>query len=198
MKQAPKGKLLLLGTKEIKKKDLDLYVSAVASEIGYTLILNKELNQIQVIPSRDVRYNGGRLHTDIEKVPDNYNHTMFSMRLKYAKSGVLSRNMRPFMSRYGRIIDERNANTLILSDTGKNIRRLHKLISSIDTNEFANRVKFLSELNKQCKTIVKTEISTIEFIKDQHILFIIVFSLIFGIMGFGFRGYMIKKIEGGW
>jgi general secretion pathway protein D len=198
MTEAPKGKLLLLGSKNINKENIDLYISAVTSEVGYTLIHNKELNQVQVIPSRDVRYNGGRLHTDINKVPDNYNHTMFSMRLKHAKAHVISRNMRPFMSRYGRIIDERNANTLILSDTGKNIKRLHKLIMSIDTAKFAKRVDFLKELNKKGKTVIETKISTLDFIRDQHVLFIIIFSLITGIMGFGIRGYMMKRIEGGW
>jgi type II secretory pathway component GspD/PulD (secretin) len=198
MTEAPKGKLLLLGPKKIKKEKIDLYISAVVSEVGYTFVLNKELNQIQVMPTRNVRYHGGKLYSEIENVPDSYNHAMFSMKLKHAKAGNLSRNMRPFMSRYGRVIDEKTANTLIISDTGKNIKRLYKLVKSFDTSEFEQNVKFLKKINKKGKEVVETEVSTLDFIKDQHILFIIIFSLIAGIMGFGLRGYLMKRVEGGW
>lgn len=197
MDEGPSDKIFLFGSKTIKKENIDLYISAVVAEVGYTILQDKELNQIRVIPSRDIRYNGRALYTDISHVPDDYNYTMFSMRLKHALARDITRNMRPFMSRYGRIIEERNSNTLILLDTGKNVRRLYELISSVDNEKFSERVRFLEDLNKEGKRIVEKKISTLDFVRDQHVLFIIVFSMITGILGFGVRGYLMKRIEGG-
>ena len=198
MKDPPKRNLFLMGPKNIKKEKIELFISAVTSQIGYTIFSNKKLNQIKLLPSRDVRYHGEGLYIDIKNVPDNYHHSMFSMKLKHVIASTISRGMRPMMSRYGRIIDGKNPNTLLISDTGKNIHRLHKLISELDVPKFAERAKFLEELNKKGTAVVETKTSSLDFIKDKHILFIFVFSLIGGILGFGIRGYMIKRIEGGW
>jgi len=124
-----KGTLKLYGVKKIPHEDIDLFISAVADQTGYTILKNEKLNQIEVINSRDIRYRGGKIYTEIKDVPRDYNHVQFVTRLNFIEASEVSRNMRPFMSRYGRVIDEKNANTLIIADTGKNIHRLAELIS---------------------------------------------------------------------
>jgi type II secretory pathway component GspD/PulD (secretin) len=187
------GRIYLYGVKEIKKKDLDLYISAVAAEGGYTLIRNEELNQIEVINSRDIRYKATKLFQNISDVPDTYNHYKFLVKLNYVKANELSRNMRPFMSRYGRIIDENNANSLIISDSGKNIHRLHKIIQELDKKSYLKRVASVDDFNeKHKKKIIKKE-SILSLIKDQHILFLIAFSLMGGIIGFGISTHLNRK-----
>ncbi len=198
MDQVPKGELQLLGPKKIKKADIDLYLSAVLEKTGYTLIENRPLNQIQIIRTRDVRYSGSTYYEKINDVPDNYNHAIFSINLEHANSRILTKNMRPFLSRFGRIIDGRTSDTLTLAGTGKNIHRIHKLIRDIDTPDFPKRVAYLKELNESGNTVTEKEISVLDFIKNQHILFIVAFSLIAGIMGFGIRGFVMKKVEAGW
>lgn len=120
------------------------------------------------------------------------------MRLKYVESYDIARNLRPFITRYGRVIDEKNANTIILADTGKNIHRIHKLIEKLDTSDFLVRKKKVEKINSTAKREVKKNKSVLEYIKDQHVLFLIAFALIGGIIGFGTRGYLMKRIEGGW
>lgn len=193
-----RGKLRLYGTKTILKQDMELFISAVADQTGYTLLKTENLNQIEVINSRDIRYRGSKIYTDIKDVPENYNQVQYVTRLKYIEASEVSRNMRPFMSRYGRVIDEKNANTLIIADTGKNINRLAQLISKIDTKEYLESQKFIDELNSKSKKEITKKENLLTFISDQHILFIIAFSFIGMILGFGIRGYSIKKIEGGW
>jgi general secretion pathway protein D len=193
-----KGKAFLYGVKKIKKEEIDLYISAVASQAGYTILSNTELNQIEVINSRDIRYRSTKLYTDINNVPDNYNHVQFIMKLKYIEARDISRNFRPFMSRYGRIIDERHANTLVISDTGKNVNRLYKLAKALDTKAYVDRKDFIKKINDNAKKEIIKKESVLDFIQNQHVLFLIVFCFIGGFLGFGIRGYMMKKIEGGW
>lgn len=193
-----KGKLKLYGVKKIPHNEIDLFISAVADQTGYTILKNEKLNQIEVINSRDIRYRGGKIYTNIDDVPMDYNHVQYVTHLKYIEASEVSRNMRPFMSRYGRVIDEKNANTLIIADTGKNIHRLNKLISKIDTEEYQESKIYIENLNSSAKKKITKKKNLLKFISDQHILFIIAFLLIGIILGFGIRGYSIKKIEGGW
>jgi hypothetical protein len=66
----------------------------------------------------------------------------------------------------------------------------------MDTVQFESRVKFFKNLNDTDLVPTKTETSFLEFIKSQYVLLLIAFSLIGGIIGFGLRGYLMKRIEG--
>lgn len=188
-----KGNVDLYGVKEIKDKDLDLYISAVLSESGYTIVKTESLNQIEIINARDIRYKSSKVYKDIKNVPQDYNHVLFVRKLKFAPASDVSRNFRPFMSRYGRIIDVKRSNSIIISDTSKNIHRLSKLIDLLDVKEYSSRVKEVNKINEDnTKTVVKKK-SLLSVLKDWHVLFLIVFSFIGGIMGFGFANYLNRR-----
>jgi general secretion pathway protein D len=188
-----KGKIDLYGVKEIKEKDLDLYISAVAAEAGYTIIKTESLNQIEVINARDIRYKSTKVYKNIEDVPKDYNHAMFVRKLDFVAASDVSRNFRPFMSRYGRIIDEARSNSIILSDTGKNIHRMTKLIDLLDVKVYSQRIEQVNKLNeKSTKAIIKKK-SILSVLKDWHVLFIIVFSLFGGIIGFGISNILNRR-----
>lgn len=195
----PKGKLNIFGKKSIKKEDLDLFISSALNQMGYTSLYMKELNQLKVLSTRDVRYNESGVYDDIEKLPRDYTHVKFILPLKYVNGSYISRNMRPFMSRYGRIIDDKLSNKLIISDTAVNIHRLYDLIKKLDTKSFKERREKIEEINKKKGFVeIKETTSFMSFLTDQYVLFIIIFSLIGLIIGYGLRGHMIKKVEGGW
>ncbi len=187
------GKTFLYGKKEIKKEELDFFASIIADENGYTMVVRKHLNQIEIISTRDVRYKTNSLYSDIKNVPFNYNHVKFTMKLEYALANEVTRNMRPFMSRYGRIIDERNANTIIISDTARNIHRLYKLIKVLDKPAYVSRKLANEKFNtKHAFKKIKKE-SILNVLKDQHVLFIIAFSILGGIIGFGIANSLNRK-----
>lgn len=193
-----KGDMSIYGPKSFKENELDLFVSSVLNQMNYTILITENIKQLEVISARDIRYRGGEVITDINKVPMDYYFYQYVMRLKYVNANEVSRNLRPFVSRYGRVIDEKNANTIILADTGINIHRLQKLLTILDTPEFLKRKKIVDRVNSKIKEEVVIEKSIFKFFKDEYVLFLICFSLIGAILGFGVRGYMMKKIEGGW
>lgn len=188
----------VFGPKIINASDLGVFVTSLLSDAGYTMLATDDIKQLEIISARDIRYRGGKVLKDITKVPEDYNFYQFVMKLKYVESHDTTRNLRPFITRYGRVIDEKNANTIILADTGKNIHRIHDLIKKLDTSDFLVRQKKVQTINATAKKELKRSKSILGYIKDQHVLFLIAFALIGGIIGFGTRGYLMKRIEGGW
>lgn len=117
----------------INKANVDETISQVLFLNGYTRISQGE-NTYMIINSRDIRYTAlpmFELFTD--EFPTNYDYAMVSYKMKnpYIVSEIV-RNFRPFMSRYGRILDVKNPAMIIITDTGKNIQRLGKIIKTLD------------------------------------------------------------------
>jgi type II secretory pathway component GspD/PulD (secretin) len=81
---------------------------------------------------RDIRYIPTSVFTD-EKFPTNASFSTVVYQLKYPLSAEVARNLRPFMSRYGRVIDLSDSKTLIINDRGDNIARLIATMQNMDT-----------------------------------------------------------------
>ena len=60
------------------------------------------------------------------------------------------------MSRYGRIIDIKQTNTVIISDTGDNISRLEKLIKFLDVPGFEESLQIIPVRNSSAQEIAKS------------------------------------------
>jgi general secretion pathway protein D len=75
--------------------------------------------------------------------------------LKNVDAAEIARNFRPFMSRYGRIIDLKQTNTIIISDTGTNIHRLEKLIKFLDVPGFEESLQIIPVKNSSAQEIAK-------------------------------------------
>lgn len=105
---------------------------------GFTAI--KEGEMMWLYHSRDIRYLPVNLYTD-DTYPRNRSYSTVAVRLNNPLSSNIARNLRPILSRYGRVIDFSDGYTLIISDVGTNIERIVKTISSMDTKDaFANMV----------------------------------------------------------
>lgn len=96
---------------------------------GYTLVQSGEF--YKVVNARDIRYTPTKIYTG-NFTPETDNYVMRIIPLKNIDSAEVTRSFRPFMSRYGRIIDIQQTNTIIIQDTGSNINRLTRLIRFID------------------------------------------------------------------
>jgi len=124
-----KGKVSITAPSPITVGDAWKAYLAALNMAGYTLVKSGAFYKI--INSRDVRYVPTEIYTG-SYTPDTESHMMKVLSLKNVDAGEISRNFRPFMSRYGRIIDIKQTNTIIISDTGSNIARLERLIKFLD------------------------------------------------------------------
>ena len=67
----------------------------------------------------------------------------------------IARNFRPFMSRYGRIIDIKQTNTIIIADTGSNINRLAKMVKFLDVAGHEEALQIVRVKNSSAQEIAK-------------------------------------------
>jgi general secretion pathway protein D len=128
-----KGKVWQSNSFKITKDNADSYLSEVLNDHGYTRIQTNK-NRYRIVQARDVRYTPTKmLNGNTDKIPKSDDYMMVSFNLKDKEmSSDYTRAMRPFMSRYGRIIDVKHIGQIILQDTGRNINRILKLIKSMD------------------------------------------------------------------
>ena len=104
---------------------------------GYTRV-EVESGVYKIIKARDIRYTPTKIirytASEPHNIPDLSDYYMATFKLKNPENARgISRSFRPFMSRYGRIIEVRSSGGLIIQDTGKNLRRLASLINEMDT-----------------------------------------------------------------
>jgi type II secretory pathway component GspD/PulD (secretin) len=128
-----KGAIKVSSNFKLNKENADDFLSEVLSINGYTRVPSKK-DQWTIINTRDVRYMPTKNYIyGKDKIPTNFDYIMVTVKLKNPHiASEVSRNFRPFMSRYGRIIDIKNPGIIIINDTGKNVHRLLSLIEILD------------------------------------------------------------------
>ncbi len=190
------SQVMTVGPKNIDKASLELYISTMLSQSGFGMRILPETRTLSVFNSRDVRYIITSSYSDLSKVPDTYEHIQFMYELKHIQSAELARNLRPFIGRYGRIID--HTNSILLADTGKNVRRVMKIIQELDSPDYLKSAAEVKELNEKNKKTIEKKKGFIEILNNNNVIFLLLFSLVGAVIGFGIRGYAMKRIEGGW
>jgi general secretion pathway protein D len=147
-----KGKVSITAPTAITVGDAWKAYLAALNMAGYTMV--KAGAFYKIINARDVRYVPTKIYTGAY-TPDTEAHMMKVIALKNVDAGEISRNFRPFMSRYGRIIDIKQTNTIIISDTGANIARLEKLIKFLDVPGYDESLQIIRVTNTSASEIAK-------------------------------------------
>lgn len=136
------------------KENADYFIGEILSDTGYFRLHTPKENTYKLIYARDIRY---------ESNVHSYNATMETndplppansaepAELVYKSKnlhrvGEMARNLRPFVSRYGRVIDVTASQLLILRDTTTAIHQLLPLIRKMDVPMSAGEMKHLKDL----------------------------------------------------
>lgn len=147
-----KGKISITAPSAITVGDAwKAYLTALNLN-GYTLVKSGAFYKI--VQARDIRYTPTKIYTG-SYTPDTENYVMKIIPLKNINSTEVTRSFRPFMSRYGRIIDIRQTNTVIVQDTGSNINRLNRLIKFIDVPGHEESLQILRVQHSSAPEIAK-------------------------------------------
>ena len=129
----------------IDKKNADRVLSEILNDAGYTRVPVND-KTFRIISARDVRYTPVPQIEASKKtapnLPDVADYFMMTYTMKNPEvSTSITRSLRPFMSRYGRIIDFKPNGTLVVQDTALNIKRLYKLVKSMDVKPTKAQLK---------------------------------------------------------
>lgn len=147
-----KGKVSIMAPTAITVGDAwKAYLTALNLN-GYTLV--KSGSFYKIVNARDIRYTPTKIYTG-NFTPNTDNYVMRILPLKNINSTEVTRSFRPFMSRYGRIIDIKQTNTIIVQDTGSNINRLTRLIKFIDVPGHEESLQIIAVKNSSAQEIAK-------------------------------------------
>ncbi|WP_127717311.1 type II secretion system secretin GspD [Halobacteriovorax sp. HLS] len=147
-----KGKVSIMAPTAITVGDAwKAYLTALNLN-GYTLV--KSGSFYKIVNARDIRYTPTKIYTG-NFTPNTDNYVMRILPLKNINSTEVTRSFRPFMSRYGRIIDIKQTNTIIVQDTGANINRLTRLIKFIDVPGHEESLQIMPVKNSSAQEIAK-------------------------------------------
>jgi general secretion pathway protein D len=147
-----KGKVSIIAPTPITVGDAwKAYLTAL-NMAGYTLVKSGAF--YKVINARDIRYTPTKIYTG-NYTPDTENYVMRVIALKNVSAAEIARNFRPFMSRYGRIIDIKQTNTVIMADTGTNINRLVKMVKFLDVPGHEETLQIVRVKNSSAQEIAK-------------------------------------------
>lgn len=127
---------------EITKENADAILSEVLAENGLTKIKSPN-GHWSIISARDVRYHSTPTYVyGKDSIPSTFDYVTVIVHLKNKYiSSELSRSFRPFMGRYGRIIDQKLTGLIIINDTGINVKRLVKIIEKVDKEPTAKEIQ---------------------------------------------------------
>lgn len=147
-----KGKITILAPQPITVGDAwKTYITALEIN-GFTLVPSGKFYKI--VSTRDIRYTPTKIYTG-NYTPDTDNYVMRILPLKNIDSTEVTRSFRPFMTRFGRIIDIKQTNTIIVQDTGSNINRLVRLIKFIDVPGYEETLQIIPVKNSSAAEIAK-------------------------------------------
>lgn len=147
-----KGKVSLSAPTPITVGDAWKAYLAALSMAGYTLV--KTGSFYRIIPLREIRYTPTKIYMG-EYTPETENFVTKVIPLKYASAKEIAKNYRQFNTRYGRIIELEQTNTLLIQDTGTNIKRLEMLVKTVDTPGFEESLQIIKVLHTSAQEIAK-------------------------------------------
>ncbi len=147
-----KGRISIMAPTAITVGDAwQAYLTALNLN-DYTLVKHGAFYKI--VNARDIRYTSTKIYTG-NFAPNTENYVMKIIPLKNISSAEVTRSFRPFQSRYGRIIDIPQTNTVIIQDTGTNINRLGSLIKFIDVPGHEESLQIIPVKNTSAQEIAK-------------------------------------------
>jgi type II secretory pathway component GspD/PulD (secretin) len=140
--------------------DFEKMFYTIIESKGYSALIDGSF--VRIIYSRDIRYMPSDFYKS-EEVPNIDRFVMVIHKLKNPVASSITRNMRPFLSRYGRIIDFGDEHSIAINDTGSNINRLLKIISNLDNKDSLERI--MKSGSKRKKDTTKTKVEKLELEK---------------------------------
>lgn len=150
--QKSKSRVNLILNKKTNLQDFAKMFYTIIESHGFTAVT--EGSFLRIIATRDIRYTPTKLY-DSNEFPKTDEYILVLHKLKNPLASEITRNMRPFMSRYGRIIDFNDAHSIAIQDRGSNINRLINLIDNLDNSKSVTRLKKNVRLGKNKKRAKK-------------------------------------------
>jgi general secretion pathway protein D len=147
-----KGKVSISAPTPITVGDAWKAYTSALFMAGYTMV--KSGSFYKIIPLRQIKFTPTKIYTG-DYTPDTENFITKVIPLKYANASEIERKYRQFNTQNGRIIALDQTNTILIQDTGTNIKRLEMLVKSVDAPGFEESLQIIKVKNTSAQEIAK-------------------------------------------
>lgn len=170
-----KGALQASSNTQITAENADTLFTYILELNDYARVPTAEKDTYMVISARDLRYHSfPTISTDASnppKIPANNDYYMMIYRFTNYLQGQgreVANSLRPFMSRYGRIIESQAAGTVTLQENGSKLLMAYEMIKRADRQLTAAEIKARKEREeKEEKKAMRNEKSEKEEKKEE-------------------------------
>lgn len=147
-----KGNISIMAPTPITVGDAWKAYLAALNINGYAIVKSGAFYKI--VNARDIRGIPTSTYTG-NYTPDTENYVMRILPLKYINAVETARAFRAFNSRYGRISELAQTNSLIIQDTGDNVNRIVRLIKFLDIPGYEESLQIIKVKNTSAQEISK-------------------------------------------
>ena len=128
------GTVNVMSKQEVSAEEAVDLLNAVLLEKGFIAIRNGRI--LKIVPRKDAQKKDLPVEqgSDPDKIPRKDQMVTQIMPLRYGEAAKLVENLQPLLSENATITANESANTIILTDTQTNIRRIATIIRAIDTS----------------------------------------------------------------
>ena len=173
-----RGKVNFISVKPIDKKDIYSILLNILKSKGYTIVSEKGF--LKVVRSRDALREAPPLNSNLNQIQTN----IISLKNIDVDSAYLQINF--LLSRYGKIIKNRNKNLLIITDYPDNLKTIKTLLNKLDKANVkktkfiklkkANVKNIFEKIETISKNLFNTKIHPYTLLKDENTNSIIIIS----------------------
>ena len=161
-----KGAIDITENYKIDKNNADEFISLALNKNGYTRVPIE--GGYEIVQTRDIRYTPTpMIDADKQEIPATHDYIMATFALKGIKSTELTRSFRPFMTRYGRLIDIKHSNQIIVQDTGYNVKRLLKIARSMDFEPTEDQLKEMKKREKERRDLERVKAKNCSYLSED-------------------------------
>lgn len=157
-----KGGLQASSNLEINAENADTLFTYILDLNEYARVPTAEKDTYIIVQARDIRYQPvPTINVDAQtppKVVPNYDYYMMSYKYKHFKDGqtrMASNSLRPFMSRYARVIEV--GDTLTVQENSAKLAKAYEMIKSTDRELTKEELKRAKEWEAERKEMRKHE-----------------------------------------
>lgn len=151
-----KGGLQTTPNVEITKENADTLFTRILELNGYVRVPTSVADTYSLIELRDIRYETlPVINVDMQSAPnlvENSDYYLMTYKFKYHTQGQLretSNSIRPFMSRYGRIIEMKGRGVIIVQENASKLKQLYEIIKSADRELTKEEAQYMKDEEKK-------------------------------------------------
>ena len=133
------GELKTSSNVDLSSDNADSLFTYILDLNGFARIPTAEKDTYTIVTTRDLRYQALPMinvdSTNPPKIPLNYDYYLMQFKFQHFQYGQMrgaANSLRPFMSRYGRLIEIKETGLMVIQENGKKLIQFHDLIKKFD------------------------------------------------------------------